>query len=221
MPINAISNDTQAKKTATAATRRNDLGKKDIFLKLLVAQMKFQDPLKPQDPTKMSAQLAQFNMVEQQTNTNQLLEKILAKNSGGGNTDTAAAWLGRHVTVKQSKIHFTGTPQTFTARLAQAASQASVTILDAAGKPVRTMQTGALNAGVNPLSWDGRTDSGAKAAQGDYTIAINATDLQGQKVDAKILRTGTVEAVRFTTDGSQLMVAGIAAGMSDITEIRP
>ena len=220
MPINAVSSATQAKAT-TADTRQNDIGKKDIFLKLLVAQMKFQDPLKPQDPTKMSAQLAQFNMVEQQTNTNQLLEKILAKNTGGGSTDTAATWLGHNVTIRQNKIHFNGTPQSFTAQLSQAASQATVTILDAAGKPVRTMQTGALNVGANPLGWDGLTDSGATAVQGDYTIAINATDLQGQKVDAKILRSGIVDAVRFTTDGSQLMVAGIAAGTADITEIRP
>jgi len=204
-------------------TRQNDLGKKDIFLKLLVAQMKFQNPLKPQDPTKMASQLAQFNMVEQQTNTNKLLQDMLDK--GGSSTapssNTTATWLGHAVTVNQNKIHFDGTAQSFTAELSAPASTANLNVVDANGVPIRTMSLGALPAGNNALSWDGLMDNGAKAPLANYTLAINATDLQGQPVSAKVLRNGIVDAVRFSTSGSQLMVGGIAAATADITEIRP
>jgi flagellar basal-body rod modification protein FlgD len=37
---------------------------KDLFLKLLVAQMKYQDPTKPTDTSQMLSQTAQFTMVE-------------------------------------------------------------------------------------------------------------------------------------------------------------
>jgi flagellar basal-body rod modification protein FlgD len=47
--------------TTTASTAGND---KDMFLKLLVAQMKFQDPSKPTDSTQYLQQMAQFSMVE-------------------------------------------------------------------------------------------------------------------------------------------------------------
>jgi flagellar basal-body rod modification protein FlgD len=40
------------------------LGDKDTFLKLLVAQLKYQDPSNPADPTQFMSQTAQFTQVE-------------------------------------------------------------------------------------------------------------------------------------------------------------
>jgi len=202
-------------------TTQQDLGKKDIFLKLLVAQMQNQDPLKPQDPTKMASQLAQFNMVEQQISTNKLLEQLVGSgNSTGSQSTSAATYLGHSVTVNQNQLHYDGTTQTFTATLNTAATQARVTIFDINGAPVRTMQLANLSAGVNAISWDGLMDSGATAPQGNYSIDISATDLQGNAVNASIQRSGIVNAVRFNASGTELMVGGIAASPSDITEIR-
>ncbi|MDQ6957894.1 MAG: flagellar hook capping FlgD N-terminal domain-containing protein [Mariprofundaceae bacterium] len=204
-----------------ARTTQQDLGKKDIFLKLLVAQMQNQDPLKPQDPTKMASQLAQFNMVEQQISTNKLLGQLVgAGNSTGGQSTSAATYLGHSVTVNQNQIHYDGTVQTFTATLDAAATQTRVTIFDTNGVPVRTMQLANLSAGVNALNWDGLMDSGATAPQGNYRIDISATDLQGNAVKSSVQHSGIVTAVRFNASGTELMVGGIAALPSDITEIR-
>ena len=49
----------------TTIVSGNDNSDKDLFLKLLVAQMKNQDPFNSQDPTQYITQLAQFNMLEQ------------------------------------------------------------------------------------------------------------------------------------------------------------
>ena len=58
--------------SATKATDKTQLDK-DAFLKLLVAQMKYQDPSSPSDPSQFMAQTAQFTMVEKLTDlaTNQ------------------------------------------------------------------------------------------------------------------------------------------------------
>lgn len=48
----------------------NNLGK-DAFLQLLVAQMKYQDPLNPNTDTEFVAQLAQFSSLEQMQNLSQ------------------------------------------------------------------------------------------------------------------------------------------------------
>ena len=59
-----------------ATTKKNDSLGKDEFLKLLVAQMKNQDPLNPMDGQQMAAQLAQFSSVEQLVTANDTLAKI-------------------------------------------------------------------------------------------------------------------------------------------------
>jgi flagellar basal-body rod modification protein FlgD len=50
-----------------AAPRRNDELDKDAFLKLLVAQLRYQDPSSPMDTSQFMAQTAQFTSVEKLT----------------------------------------------------------------------------------------------------------------------------------------------------------
>lgn len=63
---------------------------KDQFLKLLVAQMKNQDPLNPMDGTQMASQLAQFSTVEQLQSANDTLTQIAnAARVANGGTKTS------------------------------------------------------------------------------------------------------------------------------------
>ena len=55
---------------------------KDLFLKLLVAQMKNQDPFNTQDPTQYITQLAQFNMLEQSMTLNKNMEYMIGLTNG-------------------------------------------------------------------------------------------------------------------------------------------
>ena len=199
--------------------QNQDIGDKQIFLKLLVAQMENQDPLNPSDPTQMSAQLAQFNMVEQQTNTNKLLEQMVA-NQSGGSTDSAANYLGKTVTVNQSRIDYNGTPQGFAIDLGGNTMQNYVVVYDPNGAPVRTMALGSLPAGIHQQSWDGLTDTGVQAAPGSYAIEVISVDSQGTDVPAIVQRSGVVDAVRMSPYGLQLMVGGTPATLSDVTEVR-
>ena len=62
---------------ASAVADHAQLGK-DEFLKLLVAQLENQDPLKPTDNAEMIAQTAQFSQVEQLTKVVSLLERMVS-----------------------------------------------------------------------------------------------------------------------------------------------
>ena len=59
----------------TTIVSGNDNSDKDLFLKLLVAQMKNQDPFNSQDPTQYITQLAQFNMLEQSMALNENMSR--------------------------------------------------------------------------------------------------------------------------------------------------
>jgi flagellar basal-body rod modification protein FlgD len=67
-PTSGISGNSPTSAAAQAATaaadKSKDLGDKDTFLKLLVAQLKYQDPSNPADSTQFLAQTAQFTQVE-------------------------------------------------------------------------------------------------------------------------------------------------------------
>jgi flagellar basal-body rod modification protein FlgD len=61
---------------ATGATETSSMGQ-NTFLKLLVEQLKNQDPLNPQDSAQFVAQLAQFNSLEQLISINSRLGQLL------------------------------------------------------------------------------------------------------------------------------------------------
>lgn len=69
------------------------LGDKNMFLKLLVAQLKFQNPLQPTDPSTFLAQSAQFSMVEKLGE----IATLTQSQQGNGQMLVAASLVGKKV----------------------------------------------------------------------------------------------------------------------------
>lgn len=63
-------------KPSTSRTGSSSLGKDD-FLKILMAQLQNQDPMKPMEDKEFIAQMAQFSTLEQTTNMTKMLEKFI------------------------------------------------------------------------------------------------------------------------------------------------
>lgn len=85
--------------TASSQTTQTDKVSKtqvdyQSFLKLLVAQMKNQDPTNPMDSTQYMAQLAAFSQVEQSVQMNTKLDQMLQSST----LEQAASIIGRTVT---------------------------------------------------------------------------------------------------------------------------
>jgi flagellar basal-body rod modification protein FlgD len=220
MPL-TVSNNYGAQ-PAPAPSGSQDLGTKEVFLRMLVAQMENQDPLNPADSSQMSSQLAQFNMVEQQIDTNKYLAQMAASQGGtNGSLDTASAgYLGHTVMLDESNIQYAGSTQPFSASLDNNASNVYITISDNLGTPIRNMSLSSLPAGDQQLSWDGKDDFGNTVAVGDYQIDIAAFDATGQAVTASIQRSGVVDAVRMSPSGIQLIVNGTPTSIANVTEVR-
>ena len=78
---------------AAAPASKSMLGKDD-FLKLLVAQLKYQNPLSPQDSSQMMAQSAQYAMVEQLTQLSSSTTELLSEQRW----TSATSMLGKTIT---------------------------------------------------------------------------------------------------------------------------
>jgi flagellar basal-body rod modification protein FlgD len=67
---------------------------KDDFLRLLVTQLKYQDPLKPTDQSQFMSQMAQFSTVEGITN----LQKTISDTSASSAVSQGVGLIGKQVT---------------------------------------------------------------------------------------------------------------------------
>lgn len=99
--ITAVSQSAQSASSSTAAATANvDY---QTFLRLLVAQMKNQDPTKPMESTEYMAQLASFSNVEQSIQLNSKLDQLLSASY----LSQADALIGRTITSPDGQV--TGT----------------------------------------------------------------------------------------------------------------
>ncbi len=95
MPIDPTQSATGTS-TLTSGTATKSAVGKDDFLKLLVAQLKNQDPTAPQDMAAMTGQMTQFSILEQLTN----ISKTSDEQNVSAARDHAVGLLGKTVTYK-------------------------------------------------------------------------------------------------------------------------
>lgn len=190
----------------------------DRFLKLYVTQLKNQDPLNPLDNAQVTSQLAQMNTVKGIEALNATMTKLMEAFTGS-QTLQAAGVIGKSVLVPGSDLQLRNGVAGGGFDLPQAVDGVKVKIIDGNGLTVRTLNLGAQEAGSSEFVWDGKTDSGAAAVDGNYKFRIEATDT-GKSVSATALELGTVSAVIRTGGGFQLELgeAGTVS-MSDVRRI--
>ncbi len=195
-----------------------ELGK-DAFFKLMLTQLKQQDPTNPLKSHEMAAQLAQFSSVEQLTNMNQTLTKMSQK--GGENQQFEVLNLiGKNVSGDSGQIdrHKGDTEHAIEFKLASPAEKATITIKDEKGLAIKTYDLKDLKKGKNQLIWNGLHSDGNNARVGQYTAHIEARS-KGKKVAATTKFSGIVDGVKFTPKGPVLQIGGKTLNLRDIKEI--
>ena len=100
MQVGTATAGTASETAATAWTQSSSSVDYDAFLKLLVAQMKNQDPTAPMDSSEYIAQLASFSNVEQAVKANARLDALLAAQS----LAQADGIIGRTVTSEDGTV---------------------------------------------------------------------------------------------------------------------
>jgi len=185
------------------------------FLTLLVTQLNNQDPLNPMDNAQLTSQLAQMSTVTGIQQLNSTLSGLVSQ-TGSNQAMQAASLIGTSVLSPGTDLVAGTNPAGFGVDLAGSASSVTVTIKDAAGNTVRTMDLGSMTAGVNTAAWDGKDDSGNAVTAGTYQYSVAATN-GGVAVDATALTFAQVAAVKPGTNGVTLELAsGRSISQSDV-----
>lgn len=209
-----INNISQNAATKTAQTSQKTLGKED-FLKMLVAQLKNQDPLNPMDGTGFAAQLAQFSSLEQLTNMNEGI-KSLGLYQMSMNNAQAVSLLGREVTVNNGNaVKAEGSSVDLTYELAADAKQVNVLIYDAQGELVKAIEMSNQKSGVNKVTWNL-----GSAPAGQYTYKVAALDGNGNDVSVATKMTGPVTGVHFKDKTIYLTVNGQDIAFDNVTDVK-
>lgn len=207
--------------TAAAAAMKKSMGmNKDDFMKLFIAQLQYQDPLKPQDPSAMLDQLSQLSLVEQSYNSNTALQKLLTAQNNSL-TMTSVSFIGKDVKANGNAAIFDGAnPTALQFNLAVPTSAATLTIADASGTNVRTVALGALAAGEDGFAWDGRDNSGTLLPAGSYNFAVSATSASGSAVAATTYTVGRINGVNFVDGTPVLTIGETSVSLADVIAIK-
>jgi flagellar basal-body rod modification protein FlgD len=211
------STSSTAAQTAAAASSQAAIAQ-DRFLTLLVTQMKNQDPLNPMDNAQVTSQMAQLSTVSGIDKLNATVQALSASMASSQSLQ-ASSMIGHAALVPGKQIDLLKGVSNGAVELSQPADKIAVTISDAKGNVVRTLQLGAQDAGVVGFSWDGKDDTGTAVADGSYSFKA-AAELAGKSSSPTTLSYGLVNSVSLTSSGAMLNMGILGdVGLGDVRQI--
>lgn len=187
---------------------------KDDFLKLLMIQIKNQDPLKPMNPAEFTNQLTQLAQLEQSYNFTNTL-----KDFGGVLEDlkksNLISLLGKNITFKGNIISADGKIKG-EYYLPFSTSQVQIKIFDSSGKEVRTLTANPTKTGFIDINWDGK-DKYGKKLNGNYTFQVIALNAENKAEQLDTYSKGIVSSIDL--ESNKLFVSDYAVDLKSLTKV--
>ena len=184
-PFAALAAATGAPATAAA---KDSAASSDRFLKLLVTQLKNQDPLNPTDNAQVTSQMAQLSTVSGIEKLNATVAS-LASQFTQSQALQGVQLVGRGVVVPGDRLAIADGVAQAGFELAGPADGVNVEVLSAAGKVIDTLPLGALQSGLHSFHWPAgaATDASGlrfRVVAKSGTADVASTALMRDKVDA-------------------------------------
>lgn len=200
------------------AERRERLGQED-FLRLMVAQLRNQNPLQPMENGEFLTQIAQFGTVSGVRELNAAF-KALSESLYSSQALQAASLVGRRVLVPGGEGYLTdGGGLVFAAELGRSSPQVRAVVRNEAGEVVRVLDLGSRSGGWIEARWDGYTDAGQPAPAGRYRISVEAL-IDGRAEALETFVEANVDSVTLQRGGRGLALNLQGLGSVDLAEVR-
>lgn len=199
--------------------KKGELGKND-FMELMIAQLKNQNPLEPQDNGDFIAQLAQFSSVEGIQKLSTSVDDV-AGQFRSTQALQASAMVGRTV-LAPSQTGMLGADGQLSGvvNVPSTTSGLRVSIVNSAGERVRQLDLGSSQAGQASFTWDGKNGNGEAMPMGRYEIVAEGSYPSGTE-QLGTLVSSNVDSVSLGNGGSiTLNLAGMGSiALSDVQQI--
>ncbi len=170
---------------------------KDDFMRIMVTQMKHQDPTAPFKAEQMAAQMAQFASVEQLQNINSGLTKMQTQNQPLERL-AMTNMIGKTVTVDRERFpHTEGQTESLSFALPKDARELKLVVVSEGGEVVLEKDMGSHKAGEGNFGWDGLKANTLPAKTGNYILRIEAKDDKGSSIAINSQRRAKVVGVSF------------------------
>lgn len=217
--LNKIADPNWVDPSKKVRTTGNDKLDKDAFFKLMIAQMKNQDPTNPLKSHEMAAQLANFSSLEQMQNMNATLTELKNGQKPSENYQ-ALNLIGKTVAGDSSKLSRMVGDQKHDFRfdLPSEATEAVIKVSNADGEVIKTYEMKNLKAGANQQTWNGQDEKGTTMPPGEYTFAVEAKAGE-RKLAAKTDFNGVITGINYTPEGPVLLVGKQTIKMRDVRKI--
>lgn len=187
-----------------------DIGKNE-FLELLVAQLKNQDPLDPQNGDEFAVNLAQFTQVEQLIEIN---DKLGGDDAASQGVSSLASYLGHEVILDSNQVSVENNDGGILKfNLSSDVSSMKVELLDEAGGVKETIELGASSAGSQSIVLNGLD---TKSGKFDYKITANSVNGSPFDVEAQV---GGIVSGFIPGPDQTLLIGGKEVSISEILEV--
>lgn len=203
----------------TAATNEDKsvLGKDD-FLKLLLLELKYQDPTAPMDSEKILTQTSQLATLEANENTNKALE-TLAASLNASLQYTGISAIGKIAdTGSNGIVREKGEKVDFELYFPDDVTTGKINVLDKNGKVLKTMNVGATESGVSKYTWDGTNSGGEIVDPGIYYIEATYTKADNTTATTRVGRY-PIESIKFDSGITYAKLGSNYVDFSTISEV--
>jgi flagellar basal-body rod modification protein FlgD len=186
----------------------------EMYLKMLTAQVRNQDPLDPMDSDDYALQLATFAGVEQQVLTNEHLA-ALSGQMAISSLGQMAAWVGQEARAAMP-VEFDGSPVTVSPNPPVVADHVELVVRNAAGTEVGRSR---IPVSAEPIDWAGVGADGAPLPPGRYSFEVVSSAggevilTEPAEVYARVTEVRSVggETVLVTAGGVMVPAASVTA----------
>ncbi len=226
--INAtVANPTAGLTTSDGYTNPSGILGKDDFLKLLLTELKYQDPTSPMETEKMLSQTADLTVVEAQNSMKSSIESLAAQMKTTSSYSMVDA-VGKIADTGNDSIKFSfqGEPTDVDVFFDEVPLSGNFKVYDATGNLVRNIPLTESNINnlttntIETFTWDGEDESGIPVDSGTYSIEVEYMGATSHETKKTKPGQYPIESIKFSNGEPQLKLSDDYYTIDQIAEIK-